>query len=310
MWLGSCLCQRLVTYPRAVFPGCFYMVTRRCTQRQFLMRPDEQTNNAFIYCLAEAALMHGISIVLSQMMSNHHHTVIHDPHGRINEFKQRFHLHLAKCQNALHGRWENMWSTEPACDVELVEFGDVLDKLVYVATNPVKDLLVERVHHWPGPAFFNALTRARTLRAYRPRHFFRDDGHMPETVELTLTIPPDLGDRDRIVAALRDGVAAVEARHERERRASGKRVVGRASVLRQSWRATPTSKEPRRELRPRVAARSKWARIAALQRNREFILAYRKAREAWLTGTPIPFPPGTYWLQRFANITVQQLSAN
>jgi len=32
-----------------------YMITRRCTQRQFLMRPDDETNNAFIYCLAEAA---------------------------------------------------------------------------------------------------------------------------------------------------------------------------------------------------------------------------------------------------------------
>jgi len=31
------------------------MITRRCTQRQFLMRPDPVTNNAFIYCLAVAA---------------------------------------------------------------------------------------------------------------------------------------------------------------------------------------------------------------------------------------------------------------
>ena len=28
--------------------------------------------------------------------------------------------------------------------------GDVLDKLVYTATNPVLDHLVERVHHWPA----------------------------------------------------------------------------------------------------------------------------------------------------------------
>jgi hypothetical protein len=26
----------------------------------------------------------------------------------------------------------------------------VMRKLVYVATNPVKDRLVEKVHHWPG----------------------------------------------------------------------------------------------------------------------------------------------------------------
>ena len=28
--------------PRQVLPGQFYMVTRRCTQRQFLLRPDRE----------------------------------------------------------------------------------------------------------------------------------------------------------------------------------------------------------------------------------------------------------------------------
>jgi hypothetical protein len=27
------------------------MITRRCTQRRFLLRPDRETNNAFTYCL-------------------------------------------------------------------------------------------------------------------------------------------------------------------------------------------------------------------------------------------------------------------
>jgi hypothetical protein len=31
------------------------MITRRCTQLQFLLRPDEETNNAYLYCLAVAA---------------------------------------------------------------------------------------------------------------------------------------------------------------------------------------------------------------------------------------------------------------
>ena len=44
-----------MTLPREIIPGRFYMVTRRCTQRQLLLRPDEETNNAFLYCLAEAA---------------------------------------------------------------------------------------------------------------------------------------------------------------------------------------------------------------------------------------------------------------
>ena len=44
-----------MTLPREVIPERFYMVTRRCTQRLFLLRPDSETNNVFLYCLAEAA---------------------------------------------------------------------------------------------------------------------------------------------------------------------------------------------------------------------------------------------------------------
>jgi hypothetical protein len=73
-------------------------------------------------------------------------------------------------------------------------------------------------------------------------------------------------------------------------------------ILRQSWRASPESHEPRRNLRPRLAARNQWARIEAIHRNREFLAAYRAARLCWLAGDPIPFPVGTYWLRRFAHV--------
>jgi len=296
--------------PRPVFPGTISMVTRRCTQREFLLRPDDETNNAFIYCLAEAAQRYGIVVLLTQMMSNHHHTVIYDPDGRINEFMGQFHKMLAKCQNVLRGRWENLFSSAPPSVVELVEWKDVLRELVYVATNPVKDGLVDRVHHWPGPQAFSALLAGRPLRAERPRHFFREDGPMPAEVELTFTIPPHLGDRDELLAQLRARVAAVVAEHDELRRQSGRRVLGRGRVLRQSWRDCPTSHEPRRGLRPRVAARSKWARIQTLQRNRDFVIAYRRARAAWLAGMPVKFPMGTYALRRFANVPIETTAAN
>jgi len=44
-----------MTAPRAVVPGRFLVVNRRCTQRQFLLRPDAETNNAWVYLLGEAA---------------------------------------------------------------------------------------------------------------------------------------------------------------------------------------------------------------------------------------------------------------
>jgi putative transposase len=135
-----------MSLPRPVLSGRFYLVTRRCTQRQFLLRPDAETNNAFLYCLIEAAQRCEITVLLPCAMSNHHHTVIFDRWGRYPEFVEHFHKMLARSQNALRGRWENFWSSEQVCVVHLVEREDVMNKLVYTATNPVKDHLVERVH--------------------------------------------------------------------------------------------------------------------------------------------------------------------
>ena len=291
-----------MSLPRQVISGRFYMITRRCTQRQFLLRSDEETNNAFLYCLAEAAQRFDIAVLLTCAMSNHHHTVIFDRHGNVPAFTERFHKLLAKCQNALRGRWENLWASEQVCVIHLVEPADVLRKLVYVATNPVKDRLVEKVRHWPGVNGLAALLDGRTLEATRPRHFFRPAGPMPAAVTLTFVLPPELGDSQQLRAELRTQVAAVEAAMAAERMCTGARVLGRRMVLRQSWRACPASHEPRRNLRPRLAARNQWARIEAIHRNREFLAAYRDARRCWLAGDPILFPVGTYWLRRFAHV--------
>ncbi len=297
-----------MTLPRRVLPEKFHFLTRRCTQRLFLLRPDDETNNAFVYCLAEAADRFAIELIASQQLSNHHHTVFFDRYGRVIEFMAHFHKLLAKCQNAYHGRWENMWSTEQPCLIELEERSDVIDKMVYTATNPVLDRLVERVHHWPGAKLVKAMLQQEPLRAHRPAHFFQEGGPMPETVELRFVIPPELGDAAEAIAEVRALILKTEEDEARKRAETGARVVGRRQILRQSWRDSPTSREPRRNLRPRVAAKSKWHRIAALVRNAEFLSAYRVARAAWIEAKPALFPPGTYWLARFANAPVLAFS--
>jgi hypothetical protein len=67
------------------------------------------------------------------------------------------------------------------------------------------------------------------------------------------------------------------------------------------------NRKPRRGLRPTIAAKNLWARLEAIQRKREFVTAYRCARRAWLAGTPVPFPAGTYWLRRFMGVEVAPL---
>jgi REP element-mobilizing transposase RayT len=293
-----------VSLPREILPGHFYMLQRRCTQRQFLLRPDTATNQTYLYCLAVAARCTGIDIVLTVAMSNHHHTVLYDRDGRISEFTEHFHRLCAKAMNSLRGRSENFWSSEAPCMVRLVDRGDVMDKLVYAATNPVKAGLVERVHQWPGVNSLSALLNGRDIAVRRPRHYFRSSGRMPKEVVLDLVIPPGLGDPDDVRRELRQRVADVEARLALERARAGARVLGRRGIRRQSPGDRPATIEPRCTLRPRIAARNPWSRIEASLRSRAFLGAYRDARLRWLAGLPATFPAGTYWLRRFANVLV------
>ena len=299
-----------MSLPRPVYPRSTYLVTRRCTQRQFLLRPDRDTNNAVVYCLAVAAHHCAVDVLGFVQMSNHLHYAIFDRHGNAPAFYEHFHKLLAKCMNALRGRWENFFSSEQVCVVRLESRDDVINKLTYIATNPVKGGLVAHVDEWPGANGYHASLTGTPLRATRPEYFFAEDGTMPSEVTLELTIPTELGDRGELFAEVRARVVATERDEARQRAETGRRVLGRYAILRQSWRESPTSREPRRNRRPRIAALDLWVRLEAIQRNDEFIAAHRTARLALRAGAPIPFPPGTYWWRRFAGVVVAPENLN
>lgn len=279
------------------------MLSRRCTQRQFLLRPDEITNNTFLYCLIEAALRYDIDVLLPMAEANHHHTVIYDRHGRAPQFVEHFHKMVARCMNARWGRWENLWASEEVCLTRLLTREAVIDELVYTAGNPVKDHLVDKAIHWPGANGYDHLLKGRPLRAIRPTHFFRDDGEMPPIVELSLTIPPELGPAHVVIAEVKAGTEALEKKERAARLVSGRRVMGKKKILAQSWKASPTSDEPRRGLRPRFAGRGE-ARVAALAEYRQFLVDYATARKSLLAGARPVFPPGTYWLAHHVAVPV------
>jgi len=52
--------------PRPVTPGDVLFLTRRCTQRQFLLRPDAKAVQIYLYCLAEAATRFDITEVAAR----------------------------------------------------------------------------------------------------------------------------------------------------------------------------------------------------------------------------------------------------
>ena len=289
-----------------------YMITRRCIQRQFLMRPDAETNNAFIYCLAEAAVEFEIDVLFTVAHTNHHHTGIYDRHGNFPEFLERFHKLFAKCQNVLRGRFENFWSSEQTSVVVLEDGNAVMEKMTYALTNPVKDDLVEKAHEWPGVNAFDAITNDLPMRAHRPRHFFRASGRMPLFVELKFQRPEAFKDLSptEFASLVRDNVTRAEEAASIDRKSRGVRVLGREAVLRQDWSGFPKSREERGQFNPRVATRNRWRRAEALQRDREFRANYIAARLEFLKGRrDVIFPPGTYWLRRFAQVNCELLPA-
>jgi hypothetical protein len=292
---------------RPVLPNRAYMFTRRCAQRQFLMRPDTETNNAFIYCLAVAVERTGIELLFTQAEGNHHHTGALDGKGNYPEFLEQVHKLFAKCQNALRGRWENFWASEQTSVVRLEEPGDVLDKMIYALTNPVKDHLVEKAIDWPGVSALQAILTGKELTAYRPKHFFRENGKMPKRVKLKFHRPKGYEHltQHAWAALVMERIEQVERNAREERRANGGRVLGVRAILQQRPTDRPENHEPRRQLNPRIAAKNKWRRIEGLLRNKAFQLAYAEARDAFRRGVAdVIFPEGTYWLTRFAGAFV------
>ena len=131
--------------------------------------------------------------------------------------------------------------------------------------------------------------------------FFREDGKMPITAKLKLVRPPafDHLTDGEFVGLLEKELEEREAEIREQAKSKNIRFLGVRRILRQHHADTPTSREPRRKLKPRVAAVNKWRRIEALQRLKAFLVAYREAWLQWKQGfTDVVFPAGTYTLAR------------
>jgi REP element-mobilizing transposase RayT len=278
-------------------PGTTYLVTRRCSQRQLLLRPSATTSSIFLYVLAVAAQRFGVLVHAFCVLSNHFHLIVTDPDARLPAFEQYLDSLVARAVNASLGRWESFWAPSSYSAVALNSHEDILAKAAYVLANPVAAGLVARGSDWPGLWSAPAQIGGSTLVARRPSVFFRTNGYMPDTAELALTVPAAFDPAD-FRARLAEELDALEARARREIAAGGRTVLGVAKVLAQKATSRPAPGEPRRGLNPRVAARDRWKRIEALARLVEFRRAYRAARDALRAGVrDVVFPCGTYALR-------------
>jgi putative transposase len=284
-----------MTAPRQILPGATYLVTRRCSQRQLLLRPSKLTNQLVGYLLAVAARRYGLQVHAFCVMSNHLHLVLTDPEARLPAFLRYVDSLVGRAVNASLGRWESFWAPAGYSAVSLASPSDILDKVAYVLANPVSAGLVRRGRQWPGLWSSPDQVGGAELEFRRPDHFFRAQGVMPERATLALVAPPGFASADEFQSALSTALAVREDAVAAERNATGDGFLGATRVLAQRPMARPHSNEPRRTLKPRVACRDKWRRIEVLGRLMEFLSEYRQAWEAWRSGVSgVVFPAGTY----------------
>ena len=283
--------------PRQLLPGSSYLITRRCTQRQFLLHPSPLTNQIVRYCVAFAAERYGIEIHSMCVLSNHWHLVATDPAGMLPRFLQWVHEYVAKCVNASCGRWENMWSSEATSVVRLEADEDVIDKIVYCLANPVSAGLVAHGHKWPGARSSAMDLVGTSYEVERPPVFFRDDGPMPAVATLRFSRPGvclELSADDlagRVADLLAEREAAVRDEHAR----AGVPFLRIKGIRRQRRTDRPTTSAPRRKLSPQIAAKDRGRRLAAIARLKAFQDAYRAALMCWRQGVrDVLFPAGTY----------------
>ncbi len=286
-----------MTAPRQIVAGSTYLVTRRCSERRFFLRPSRRVNQVFLYLLALAAERFDIRVHVLCVLSNHVHIVLSDPHALLPAFHQLLDALVARAVNASLGRWEDFWAPGSYSAVKLLSTADVVEKCAYVLANPVAAGLVGAGSAWPGLWSAPDRVGGEAYVVKRPAHFFDPKGGLPDEVTLRLTAPPGFESPEQFRDELKRALERKENEARELWRARGG-FLGIARVLAQKPTARPGPGEPRRVLNPRVAGRDKWKRIEALGRFVEFLRAYRvawKARRAGEAGAV--FPHGTYLLR-------------
>jgi REP element-mobilizing transposase RayT len=289
-------------------PGQLYLVTTRCHQARFFLRPDRELNDAVLEWLARAQQRFPrLRILAVCVMSNHLHLVVRDEEGELADWASYFLGNLACAVNRIRKRsgtcFERRYSAEPILDDEALQ-----GRLVYVVANPVKAGLCERWSDWPGVVLFAAdgdpqeipvswvdrdrhrfaRVRARLRRESAPKgDAFRVKGRL-----VIDPLPPtdaSRGDAEAITAA----IEARERELAEERRRAGRKALSRKQVLTQSWCGAP--RQPKRSPRPLCHAADPGLRKRFREGFNEFVSLFREASERLRGGDPnASFPDWCY----------------
>jgi putative transposase len=286
-----------------------YLLTRNTSQRSYFLRPSKELKEAVLYCIADAQAQHPVLIHAFCAMSNHIHVVFTDPDGTAPLFVQAMNQNIARYVNCSLGRFGAMWEggARPNYCV-LPESGDMLDKVVYTLTNPVKAGLVSEHHLWPG-AISSAVQIAKgSIATKRPTRFFsKTDDPTLLTRDLILTPVPgaEVMSQEDYGRYLAKRVADTEAAIATDREAKGLRWLGRKECLKINPFDAPTTKWTPFTRNPKVSSKHEEARNAWILRLKRFTVPYDAAKREFRSGNrDVPFPPGTFAMRFYWAVAI------
>jgi len=299
--MGRATDTACMTLPRQIVPGRTYLVTRRCRDRRFLLRPDATVNRIFRYCIARAAERCGASIHAVVVLSNHFHIVLTDEKGNLPVFCHWLDRFSASAINAWRSRRGNVFeASEKVSVVWLASEEAVIDKLAYLFGNPVCAGLVDNYRQWPGFCTRIEHLAGHSAISQRPDVYFRP-AHHRATCRLTLGAPPMFRGREAwLIRAVKQRVREMSIQVLRQLRRANRRVLGTEAVLATSWSDAPATDSEGAVVRPTFAAVTKSVLLACVHARREFCAAYQRALAAFRRGVrDVVFPCGTWWMTYF-----------
>jgi putative transposase len=278
-----------------------FLVTRRTQRRTHLFRPDEQMNNLYLYLLAVIAERHGVEVHGLTLMSTHEHLVLTDTRGCLPRFLAELHRMVALCVK-VYRKWEGeVWDGGKTSVVELRTPQAILEKLAYVAANPVAAGLVHKATDWPGITTLPSDLGAAQWESTRPSFYLDPTNEIwPEKATLKLSLPPLRKSPNQIRSDVELELRRLESEACEEVRAKGWLVQGAHALRAISPFKRAKSWEPLRSLNPSFAVGrgQKRAFFAAVKILKMFRHAYHEALDLWRCGSrKVVFPRET-WLMR------------
>jgi len=294
--------------PRLWTTGLCYELTLRTEHQMFLLKPDPDTNNILGSCLGRAQKKHPIRIHAFFSNINHFHCIFSlapDQVPNASLFLRHLHGLAARQLNIHYKRTGHVWSSRGRI-VPIVDQDALISKLLYAATNVVKDGLVAKVSHWPGFSTLDQLASgARQTFTYLDRTAWWQAGgwwrRIPKekfirTVDVVTSPLPGwehLAPHER-QSRFRRMVKDKEQELAEIREREGRPVLGKAGLMQVEHLATPQSPKKPTPM-PKCHASSKEIRDAFIKDVlKPFWDRYREASGRFRSGDyGVEFPQGS-----------------